>query len=314
MSAIALETFQPVAPAVSFQHISIIIPAYNEEAGIARTLNMLCAHELLREAEIIVVDDGSSDCTAEVVRGFPRVRLVQHLFNRGYGSAISTGVRASTGEYLLWFDGDGQHRVEDLITLAQQLVTDKLEYCIGVRGQDSFQENNRKLGKWLLRQAVVFAAGRPVPDFNSGLRGFKREVLLQYLHLLPKRFGASTMTTLLMVEGSHYGATVPIKVNQRFGKSTVKILRDGIQTLQMVLHIVLLFKPLNFFGLIGALFMLVGGVYGLFKAFMVHLGFPVLASLLIILGVQAFFFGLLCDQISALRRERFSAPHTSHTL
>lgn len=289
-----------------FEHLSIIIPAYNEEAGIAHSLERLCACPALEKAEIIVVDDGSSDRTAALVRGFSRVRLVQHTHNRGYGSAIRSGAKASRGEYIVWFDSDGQHRVEDLLVVAGRLVSGGLEYCVGVRGADSFEEGSRRFGKWLLRQAVLFAAGQPVTDFNSGLRGFKREILLKYLHLLPKGFGASTMTTLLMIEGGHYGENVPIVVQRRLGKSTVRQVRDGLRTLQMILHIVLLFKPLKFFGAFGGLFILVGTVYGFAKAFIVHQGFPVLASLLVMLGVQAFFFGFLCDQISALRRERFN--------
>jgi len=95
-------------------------------------------------------------------------------------------------------------------------------------------------------------------------------------------------------------------VNQRIGKSSVKQFRDGVRTLQIILHILLLFKPMKFFGIIGALLILVGTAYGFLKANLVGLGFPVLAALVIILGVQSFFFGLLCDQISALRREKFN--------
>ncbi len=285
---------------------SIVIPAYNEESGIAQTLSALCTTDALAEAEIIVVDDGSTDRTAEIVKTFPQVKLVHHFFNRGYGSALRTGTRAAHGEYVIWFDGDGQHRVEDLILVAETLISQQIEYCIGIRGNTSYEESNRKFGKWMIRQVVQFAVGQTVPDFNSGLRGFRRDVLMQYLHLLPKGFGASTLTTLLMIEGNHHGEIVPITVNRRLGKSTVRQFRDGFRTLQMILHIVLLFKPLQFFGLIGGIFILLGGIYGVAKAMLVGLGFPVLASLLIILGVQSFFFGLLCDQISALRRERFN--------
>lgn len=297
---------QPAADPLREHTISIIIPAFNEEAGIGQTLRQLTAEPRLAAAEIIVVDDGSSDRTADVVRSIPGVRLVQHPFNHGYGSAICTGVRASHGEYILWFDADGQHRVEDLLDVAEKLIGEQLEYCIGVRTDTFYRERNRAFGKWLLRRVVNFSVGRPVPDFNSGLRGFKREVIARYLHLLPKGFGASTLTTLLMVEGNHFGATVPIEVRARIGKSTVKQFRDGMRTLQIILHIVLLFKPLKFFGYTGALLILLGLVYGFAKAFINHLGFPVLASLVIMLGVQSFFFGLLCDQVSALRRERFN--------
>lgn len=284
---------------------SVIVPVFNEEVGIRHTLQSLTSCEKLKDYEIIVVDDGSSDQTNQIVQTFPGVRLIRHPYNRGYGSAIRSGARIARGDFVLWFDGDGQHRVEDLITVAEKLQSKNLEYCIGVRGEASFEESNRKLGKWLIKQVVQFAAGTHIPDFNSGLRGFKREVLQQYLHLLPKGFGASTLTTLLMIEEDHYGETVPILVKQRFGKSTVKQLRDGLRTLQIILHIVLLFKPLKFFGLLGGLLILAGGAYGLAKALLIGLGFPVLSAILIILGVQSFFFGLLCDQVSALRRERF---------
>ena len=285
--------------------ISVIIPAFNEEGGILQALQALVRAEWLQGAEIIVVDDGSSDKTGEIVNQFQQVKLIRHPFNRGYGSAICTGVRASTREYILWFDSDGQHRIEDLYKVCKKLLDDRLEYCIGIRDNASYQDPNRKIGKWLIKQAVNFSVGRPVADFNSGLRGFRQDVLLRYLHLLPKGFGASTLTTLLMIEGEHYGALVPITVQPRLGKSTVKLFRDGTRTLQIVLHIVLLFKPLKFFGIIGTLLIVLGAAYGFFKASIIHLGFPIFASLLIILGVQSFFFGLLCDQISAMRREKF---------
>ncbi len=289
-----------------FAQISILIPAYNEQEGIAYTLEKLSTCAALDSAEIIVVDDGSTDNTAEIARSFPRVRLVQHSVNRGYGAAIVSGLRASRRAYIVWCDSDGQHRVDDLLAVASRLVTRQLEYVIGVRGADSFQDSSRKPGKWLLRQVVHFAAGGPVPDFNSGLRGFRRDVLSRYIHLLPKGFGASTLTTLLMIEGNHIGESVPITVNARMGKSSVRQLRDGLRTLQIILRIVLLFKPMQFFGLLGSTLILIGLIYGFAKALIVGLGFPVLAALIVILGVQAFFFGFLGDQISAMRRERFN--------
>lgn len=295
-------------PTALGEKISVIIPAYNEAEGIAQTLARLCAEDTLRGAEFIVVDDGSRDHTAALASQFPAVKVLHHPFNQGYGTAIRTGSRAAQHEYILWFDSDGQHRVEDLVRVSQKLVDQSLEYVIGVREKSSYQDKNRRLGKWLLKQAVDFSVGRPVPDFNSGLRGFQRDVLRQYLHLLPKGFGASTLTTLLMIEGAHYGDTVPIQVQPRVGKSTVKQFRDGLRTLQIIVHIAILFQPMKFFGLSGAILILLGVVYGFIKANIIHLGFPIFASLLIILGVQAFFFGLLCDQISALRREKFSDP------
>ncbi len=214
--------------------LTILIPAFNEALGIGNVLKELLEQPELHGAEIIVINDGSSDETAQIVRQFNSVRLLEHPTNRGYGTAIRSGARASQREYIIWYDADGQHHPKDLIRLAEVLVRKNLDYCIGVRTADSYQDPERKFGKWLLRLAVTFAVGKAVPDYNSGLRGFKREVLLHYLPLLPKRFGASTLTTLLMIENEHLGETVPIVTRPRIGKSTVRQLRDGLQTLQII--------------------------------------------------------------------------------
>lgn len=287
------------------ESLSILIPAYNEALSIAGVLRGLLEQPELQGAEIIVINDGSSDETSQIVRQFPTVRLIEHLANRGYGTAIRSGARVAQRPFVIWYDADGQHRPQDLVALAQKLISEGLDYCIGVRASGSYQDPERIVGKWLLRLVVRFAVGKSVPDFNSGLRGFKREVLLRYLPLLPKRFGASTLTTLLMIENEHFGGTIPIIAQPRMGKSTVRQLRDGLRTLQIILHIVILFKPLQFFGWMGTFLILVGLIYGFYKAFTVHLGFPVFGTLIILLGIQSFFFGLLCDQISALRRERW---------
>jgi glycosyltransferase involved in cell wall biosynthesis len=285
--------------------ISVIIPAYNEEQGIVPTLTALCAEPRLQGAEIIVVDDGSTDHTSEQAAQFAPVRVVRHARNKGYGTAIKSGIRVSTGQYIAWFDADGQHRVEDLIAVLDMLINQRLDYCVGVRDARSHSVRSRKLGKSILKQTVRLAAGQHVADFNSGLRVYRRDVIFPYLHLMPKGFGASTTMTLLMIERGYMGADVPIIVQERIGKSSVKQLRDGMRTLMIILRIFLLFKPLVFFGGIGSVLITLGSIYGFAEAISVREGFPVFAALIIILGVQAFFFGLLSDQISQLRRERF---------
>ena len=285
--------------------LSIIIPAFNESQGIETVLNELCSEPALKEAEIVVVDDGSTDGTAEKVSQFPCVRLIRHARNMGYGTAITSGMRVSNGQYVIWFDADGQHRVQDLLSLSSTLIAEKLDYCIGVREGNSYQEPRRALGKQVLNIAVKLAVGKSVGDFNSGLRGFRRQVIRKYLHLLPHGFGASTTTTLLMIERGYAGREVPITTRNRIGVSSVNPIVDGFKTLLLVLRIFMLFKAMYFFGGIGLLFILVGAIYGGAKAITQHLGFPVLSAILIVFGIQAVFFGLLADQISALRREKF---------
>lgn len=285
--------------------VTIVIPAYNEEDGIGQTLDELCKTDALHNFEILVVNDASTDHTPVVVSEFPRVRLINHTINRGYSGALITGMRRAKGDYVIWYDADGQHRCEDLVNVADTLLSEHLDYCIGVRSAESHEVQSRRLGKNVLRFIVRIAAGQPVQDFNSGLRGFRRDLILRYLHLLPEGFGASTMTTLIMIERHHLGSEVPIVVRERIGTSTVKPLRDGFRTMMIILRIVLLFKPLLFFSTIGLTLIVFGTIYGIIETITVGQGFPVFGALVIILGVQAFFFGLLNDQISLQRRERF---------
>jgi glycosyltransferase involved in cell wall biosynthesis len=283
--------------------ISIIIPAYNEQEGIGKVLQQLAESAELEGAEIIVIDDASTDQTSLIVSQFINVRLIKNRVNLGYGSSLIIGVKASTRDYVFWFDGDGQHRVEDLVKIAQVLIIDDLDYCIGTRGKDSYEVYNRRLGKWILKTGVEFTAGQKVTDFNSGLRGFRRSVIKKYLHLLPQRFGASTVTTLIMLQRGYLGEEVPIVVLKRVGKSTVNQIKDGVQSLFLILRILLLFAPLRFFGTMGSLLIVLGFTYGFYEALTNKLGFPVLAMLVIFLGVESLLLGLISDQISRLRIE-----------
>lgn len=287
------------------KRLSVIIPAYNEGEGIAATLEELIAFVDLEETEIIVVDDGSSDDTAEKAAAFPEVRLIRHGRNRGYGAAIKTGARLAEGEVIAWYDADGQHRPEDLVRVVEELWQRDLDYCIGVRGKDSYEDPGRALGKAILRVFLrVFARQNPT-DFNSGLRAFRRGVLLKYLSLLPQGFGASTVTTLLMQEEGYLGGEVPIIVRKRVGKSSVKQVRDGLRTILLILNVILLFHPMRVFGSCGTALVLVGAVYGTISAVRWGNGLPVLAAVLILFGAQLFCFGLLSLQISRMRRARF---------
>lgn len=284
---------------------SIIIPAFNEGQVITETLQKIFASSYLKDTEVIVVDDGSIDDTASQVEHFDRINLVRHQVNKGYGAALITGMKTATRDFVVWMDSDGQHRVEDVIAVIEAIIRDNLDYCIGVRGASSYQEPSRRLGKYILRKVVCIAAGRQVADFNSGLRGFRRSIIRKYLHLLPKGFGASTTTTLIMMERSYKGKEMPITVLKRVGKSSVRQFHDGMRTLTLILRIFLIFKPLHFFGGIGGIMALFGLGYGLWVAVAEGIGFPVLGAVVFLTGLQIMFTGLVMDQISAMRRERF---------
>ena len=290
---------------LQMKDVTIIIPAYNEEGGIRATLEELKQNEYLRDCEIIVVDDGSKDRTYEEAGSVEGVRVLRHKVNRGYGTAIATGSRASKGKILAWYDADGQHRPSDLVRVLEKIIEEDLDYCIGVRGKDSFVDKSRVLGKSILKTFVNWMAREPMGDFNSGMRAFKREVFMRYISLLPKRFGASTVTTFIMQERFYAGAEIPIVVRQRVGKSTVKQVRDGLRTISLIMNIILLFRPMEVFGTAGILTMLVGSAYGIVRALLGGRGVPTLAAIVILFGIQILFFGVFSSQISQMRIERF---------
>lgn len=290
---------------MSHKDVSIIIPAYNEEGGIEGTLRELLANEQLKECEIIVIDDGSKDKTYEKASGVEGIIVCRHPFNKGYGSAVATGARISNGKIIAWYDADGQHRPEDMVRVLDKLLEEDFDYCIGVRSKDSFEDKSRAVGKRVLKIIVNLLAKEPMGDFNSGLRAFKREIFMRYLSLLPKRFGASTVTTFIMQEQRYNGVEVPILVRERIGKSTVRQVRDGLQTLSLIMNIITLFRPKEVFGSIGIVTVLIGSIYGIIVALTEGLGVPILSAVIIIFGLQILLFGVLSAQISQLRTERF---------
>lgn len=291
------------------KEVSVIIPAYNEAEGIKDTL-MELMDRLPDAFEILVIDDGSTDDTYKIVKNiaeeYEQVRCVAHGRNRGYGSAIKTGCKHVESDIVVWYDADGQHRPEDLFAVVDKLKSEGWDYCIGARTKESHCDKDRKLGKAILSGIVNMLAKETMPDFNSGLRAFRRDVLLKYLSLLPKRFGASTVTSFIMQEENCLGGVVPIVVRKRVGTSTVKPVRDAIRTLSLIFDIILLFRPLEIFGVAGGGMIVVGIIYGIIEALLNGMGIPVLAAILMIFGLQVFCFGIISAQISKLRLEKYN--------
>jgi len=287
----------------AFSRLTVIIPAYNEQAGIGDTLRRL--QRVYPEMEIVVVDDGSSDDTTAVAVSVDGVRVISHSRNRGYGAALKSGIRATDRPYVAWYDADGQHRPEDLAAVALPVINGQKDVVIGVRGKDSAVQRDRAAGKKVLHWVARLISGERIPDLNSGLRCFRRVVLMRYLHLLPDGFSASSTSTLMVLKRGYRVGYVPIKVGPRVGKSTVRIVRDGLRTIQLVLRIVVLFEAFKVFSLTGGALFLAGMGYGVWVALMRGQGFPTLAGTVVISGVLTFMMGIVADQVVELRKERF---------
>lgn len=282
--------------------ISVIIPAFNEEHGIGPVLEKLGQTLDRNDSEVIVIDDGSSDATAKVVQKFSDVRLLRHPNNKGYGSSLKTGIRAAKGDKVIFFDADGQHDAKDISRLCD--FVGEYDMVVGTRGGDSHAPALRRPGKKVLGLLANFLSGTHIPDLNSGLRAFKRSVILKYLHLLPHGFSASTTSTMVMLSRGYNVKWVPIKVEKRVGKSSVKQLRDGTQTILLMIRLVALFSPLKLFFPLSWMSFLFGFCWGLFY-YLKSADLSTLAVLCMLTGVIIFLFGILCDQIASQRLERF---------
>lgn len=286
--------------------LTIIIPAYNEELGIKQTLIDLLDVSKSNGWKVVVVNDGSSDKTqSEVEKLGQDVTLINHPYNKGYGAALKTGIRAAKTEYIAFYDSDGQHNPNDLLNLWNNI--NNYDMLVGERGKDSHVEWIRKPGKWVLSKVANFLTGKKIPDLNSGLRVIKRSSIKRIIHLLPDSFSLSTTSTVAFFNLGYNVGYYPIKVNKRIGKSTVKQLKHGSSTILLMLRLIVLFNPLKVF-IPSALFVLVLGlVYEIIWGVILIQGIKVLpaAILMILSGFLIFFFGLIVDQISEMRKHLF---------
>lgn len=288
--------------------VTVVIPAFNEAAGLAGVLAGLLHARGERTWEILVIDDGSTDGTGEVAARFVEegVSVLRHPANRGYGAALKTGIRAAAHAVVVTLDADGQHDPADVARLAAALGEAAL--AVGARGRDSHRDWLRTPGKAFLGMTANFLTGQRIPDLNSGLRAFRREAIGKYLHLLPDGFSASTTSTIALLKRGHAVTWVPIRTRARIGRSTVRQWRHGPTVLLLALRLVTLFDPLRVF-LPPALLLMVGGsctgVYYFFNDRTGIGGVSTGSLLLFLTGVILFFSGLLADQLSALRLERY---------
>ncbi|MBM3818127.1 MAG: glycosyltransferase family 2 protein [Acidimicrobiia bacterium] len=279
--------------------VSIVIPAMNEAGAIRDVVSRLRAAAAWRE--IIVVDDGSSDQTAEDARAAGAC-VIRHPYNKGNGAAVKSGIRQAAGEYVLIVDGDGQHSPEDARRLVERLG--EYDLVVGARSPATQATVGRRSGNALLNALAGYLSGRPIPDLTSGFRAARRDCLREFLHLLPNGFSTPTTTTLAFIRAGYNVAFEPIEARQRTGQSKIRFARDGARFLLILLKIVTLFSPLRIFLPLSVLSFGVGVAYGLVN-FIIDGRIPNGAVVLILFAVIVFLVGLVSEQVAALR---FAGP------
>lgn len=290
-------------PAGNDRRLSVVIPAHNEANGIGPTLDGLL--RAMPGAEVIVVDDGSSDGTAGVVAKYPDVVLLRHAFRRGYGASLKTGMAAASRQYVAWFDADNEHRVSDLTTMLARIEREGLAAIIAQRRYPG--PAVRGFGKFVIRLLARSLGFKGEKDMNCGLRVFDTDIITRYMPLLPNSFSASLTSTMVMLERGYPVGYQTIELNPRIGSSKVR-LGDGFTSLLLVLRVIMLFSPMRIFFPAATMLLGFGALYSAWIALTQERGLPVLGAFLMLTGVVIWSLGLIADQLSQLRLSQYEAP------
>ncbi len=275
--------------------LSIILPAKNESAAIGATVAAIREH--FAGAEILVVNDGSTDDTAAIAES-AGARVVHHPYSKGNGAAIKTGARAAKGDILVFMDADGQHDPADIPRLLEKLEQGH-DMVVGARQKGSQASVGRGLANGFYNRLASWMTGHKVEDLTSGFRVVRADKFREFLYLLPNGFSYPTTCTMAFFRAGYSVAYVPIHAAKRIGKSHIKLLRDGTRFLLIIFKIGTLFSPLKIFAPVAAsMFLLASFWYGWTWW---HEGrFTNMSTLLYTGSVITFMMGLISEQITAL--------------
>ena len=279
--------------------ISVVIPVYNEARTIGETIRRI--HECVPDAEVLVVDDGSTDNSGQVARE-AGAYVWSHPYNVGNGAAIKTGIRLASGHKIVLMDGDGQHDPADIPRLVE--ASEKYDMVVGARDVWGHANHFRFTANQAYNLIARYATRFPVEDLTSGFRVMERETVTRYLYLLPNSFSYPTTLTLAYLRSGRTLCYLPIQAKKREeGKSKIKLFRDGSRFLLILIKIITFFSPLRIFLPVSLLFMTLGITNYAFTYFSAG-RFTNMSALLLISSVIVFMIGLVSEQITQLRYDR----------
>ena len=275
--------------------ISIVLPAKNEAASLAQILPRLRAAQ--PQAQIIVVDDGSTDTTTQVCMAAD-VQLLNQPYSMGNGAAIKRGAREATGEVIVFMDADGQHEPADIARLLDRL-NQGYDMVVGARDWSGQAGVGRGVANAVYNRLASWMTGFQVRDLTSGFRAVRADKFREFIHLLPNGFSYPATSTMAFFRSAYAVAYEPIAVTKRIGKSHIRPLRDGLRFLLIIFKIATLYSPLKLFVPVAFSFFLFGASYYAFTYFTVH-RLTNMSTLLFSAAVIVFLIGLISEQITAL--------------
>ncbi|MEM7725694.1 MAG: glycosyltransferase family 2 protein [Cyanobacteria bacterium P01_A01_bin.45] len=282
---------------------SLVLPAYNEEKSILSTVNNIRQYLDMAncEYEIIVVNDGSTDDTGDILRSQLDIKLIEHPRNRGYGAALKTGIRHAKYSLIVITDADGTYpnqRIPELVSLSWQA-----DMVVGARiGANVKYSTLRKIPKWFLARFAEWITMSSIPDLNSGLRVFKKSILEEFLNILPNSFSFTTTITMAMLTNNYIVHYEPIDYHDRVGKSKIKPIRDTLRFVQLILRTGVYFAPLRIFLPVAGLFF-AAFLFTLAQDIFVRKDLTERTLLLLFSSTQLGMFALLADMVDKRNRK-----------
>lgn len=279
--------------------VSIIIPAYNEAQTMRDVLTKI--KTLYPDFEIILVNDGSTDETAEVAKEAGAI-VYSHPYNMGNGAAVKSGIRIASGEILVLMDGDGQHGPEEIGKMLEFFP--EFDMVVGARPKGHQASWGRALGNWIYNRLASYVAKFPIKDLTSGFRALKSDIAQNFLYLLPNTYSYPSTLTLGVLRSGRSLKYVPINAKKRkLGNSKIRVFQDGIRFFLIISKICALYSPLRIFLPISFMMFCLGlGYY--FYTFFVWGRFTNMSALLFTTSILIFMMGLISEQICQMRFER----------
>ena len=281
------------------EFVSIVLPIYNEEAAIGDDLDLIkqTMDATGRPYEIIVVNDGSTDRTVEIVSSRSGVRLIHHEQNRGTGAARTTGIKAAQGDIIIMTDGDGTYPNQDMPKLLQSM--EQCDMVIGARTQEQGTLKwLRTPTKWFIRRLAAYLTETKIPDLNSGMRAFKKDIALKYLNILPNTHSWVSTITIAFLSDGYSVEYVPIDYHRRKGRSKFHPIKDTYNYITLVVRAVMYFNPLKVFLPLSLFLFAIGGVKLIRDVIIYYFHVPTSTVLIMLTAVQLGAMGLLADLIA----------------
>lgn len=279
--------------------VSVILPTYNEAATIGDLV--LKIKNLYPDFEVIVINDGSTDNTDEVAKN-AGAHVYSHPYNIGNGAAIKSGIRVASGDVLVFMDGDGQHDPADIAGLLKYMPD--YDMVVGARSIRDQASVGRAIGNKLYNWLASYVAKFYIQDLTSGFRAIKSKIAKSFLYLIPNTYSYPTTLTLSVLRSGWSLKYIPIKIRARTeGKSSIKLIRDGVRFFMIITKICTLYSPLRIFLPVSFTIFITGFLYYMFTL-ITHGRFTNMSALLITTSIIVFMMGLISEQICQMRYER----------